>query len=190
MGNKEYSNGVLILAPPSQLNRLDEVQRWHLHELGMSDKEAFVSHNFAPPSLRRAIGILGFLHKRVLEECHPALIHALPFAPAGLLARYHSNALDPRIGEITCQDRLYQRSLYGYILVYNRLRKPIADSPSVSSFQARLTHLAKQKPQTATSCGDAVSMIAVRFRRCSILKSWDDQPNERISKTCNVTSCS
>jgi len=51
----------------------------------------------------------------------------------------------PRIGEITCQDRLYQRSLYGYILVYNRLPQPIADSPSVSSFQARLTHLAKQK---------------------------------------------
>ena len=135
----------LILAPPSQLNRLDKVQRWFLHELGLSDKETFISHNFAPPSLRRPIGILGFLHKRVLEECHPALVHALPFAPAGLLARYHSNALDPRIGEITCQDRLYQRSLYGYILVYNRLPQPIADSPSVSSFQARLTHLAKQK---------------------------------------------
>ena len=130
---------------PSQLNRLDKVQRWYLHELGMSDKEAFISHNFAPPSLRRDIGIFGFLHKRVLEECHPALVHALPFAPAGLLARYHSNALDPRIGEITCQDRLYQRSLYGYILVYNRLPQPIADSPSVSSLQARLTHLAKQK---------------------------------------------
>ena len=88
---------------------------------------------------------LGLPTQRVLEECHPALVHALPFAPAGLLARYHSNALDPRIGEITCQDRLYQRSLYGYILVYNRLPQPIADSPSVSSFQARLTHLAKQK---------------------------------------------
>ena len=64
-GITEYSNGVLILAPPSQLNRLDKVQRWYLHELGMSDKEAFISHNFAPPSLRRAIGILGFLH----NEC-------------------------------------------------------------------------------------------------------------------------
>ena len=144
-GIKEYSNGVLILAPPSQLNRLDKVQRWYLHELGLSDKEAFIGHNFAPPSLRRAIGILGFLHKRVLEECHPALCQALPFAPAGLVARYHSHALDPRSGEVTCNDRPYQRSLYGYILVHNRLPQPIADSPSVRSFQARLTHLVKQK---------------------------------------------
>ena len=67
-GITEYSNGVLILAPPSQLQRLDKLQRWYLHELGLSDKEAFVDHNFAPPSLRRAIGILGFLHKRVLQE--------------------------------------------------------------------------------------------------------------------------
>ena len=71
-GITEYSNGVLILAPPSQLQRLDKLQRWYLHELGLSDKDVFISFNFAPPSLRRAIGIFGFLHKRFLQECHPA----------------------------------------------------------------------------------------------------------------------
>ena len=136
-------NGVLILVPPSQLQRLDKLQRWYLHELGLSDREAFVAHNFAPSSLRRAIGILGFLHKRVLQECHPALCQALPFAPEGLVARYHSNALDPSRGEAICEDRLYRRSLYAYILVYNRLPQTLADSPSVSSLQTRLTHLAK-----------------------------------------------
>ena len=54
------------------------------------------------------------------------------------------DALDPRRGEAICEDRLYRRSLYAYVLVYNRLPQTLADSPSVSSFQARLTHLAKE----------------------------------------------
>ncbi len=35
-----------------------------LYEIGIDDAQAFVDFNFAPPSLRRAIGMLGFVHKR------------------------------------------------------------------------------------------------------------------------------
>ena len=79
-GNSEYSNEALILACNSQLGRLDRMQRWFLHELGVSDYDACVSFNFAPPSLRQRIGVLGFFHKRVLRilthfsrnSCHSA----------------------------------------------------------------------------------------------------------------------
>ena len=77
-GLKEFSNGALILAAPNQLQRLDKVQRWYLHERGITDTEAFVSYNFAPPSMRRSIGLLGFLHKRGLGMCHPTMFAALP----------------------------------------------------------------------------------------------------------------
>lgn len=145
----EYSNGDLILAAPCQLRHLDKLQRWYLHELGISDQDAFVNHNFAPPTLRRNIGLLGFLHKRVLGECHPALCQALPFGPADIVARYHTNHLETFSGLVNYQSRLYQRSLYAYTRVYNRLPQTLADAPSVSSFQARLTHLAKQRATNA-----------------------------------------
>ena len=93
--------------------------------------------------------MLGLLHKTVLGECHPALCQALPFAPPGLIARFHTNALDPQRGEVISHDRLYMRSIYAYILVYNNLPQTLADSPSIASFQARLTHLAKQRASTS-----------------------------------------
>jgi len=143
-GITEYSNGVLIMAPPCQLRRLDKMQRWYLHELGISDQDAFVNHNFATPSLRRDIGMLGFLHKRVLQECYPALCQPLPFAPPGLYTNHHSKVLDPCNEALVSNLRLYNRSLYAYVHIYNRLPQTLVDAPTVSSFQARLTHLAKQ----------------------------------------------
>ena len=148
-GITEYSNGVLILAPPCQLRRLDKLQRWYLRELGISDQDAFVHYNFAPPTLRRNIGLLGFLHKRVLGECHPALCQALPFGPNPIAARYHTKHLDSFSGLVVRHARLYERSLYAYIRVYNILPQTLADSPSVKSFQSRLTHLAKQRATNA-----------------------------------------
>ena len=146
-GLKEYSNGAIILAPPCQLQRLDKVQRWFLHELGLSDTEAFVNHNMAPPSLRRCIGLLGFLHKRALGQCHPALCEALPFA-GDLDANYHTKALHPFCECRNYNDRLFNRSLFAYILVYNRLPQALIDMPSVKSFQSKLTHLAKERAVT------------------------------------------
>jgi hypothetical protein len=144
-GLKEYSTGALILAPPSQLVRLDKIQRWYLHELGVSDTEAFVTYNFAPPSLRRSIGIFGFLHKRVLGDCHPGVRAALPFWVA-TGANFHDKALHPFTENVQyCKRTLFDRSLYAYILMYNRLPQELVDIPTVKDFQKKLTHLAKQR---------------------------------------------
>ena len=74
----EYHNGTLIMAAASEVSRLDSMQRGFLQELSLGDEEAFVTYNFAPLSLRRRIGMLGFLHKRVLQQCHPAFLALLP----------------------------------------------------------------------------------------------------------------
>ena len=132
------------MAAPSQLLHLDKARRWYLRQLGLTDSEAFTKFNFAPPSIRRAIGMLGFLHKRTLGLCHSCLRDALPVA-VGLDADYHSKALDPFSGEVIFQRRLYERSLYAYILMYNRLPQATVDLPTVSAFQAQLTHMAKNR---------------------------------------------
>ena len=70
---------------------------------------------------------------------------ALPFGPVGIAARYHSKHLETFSGEEVCNDRMYERSLYAFTRVYNRLPQSLADAPSVSTLQARLTHMAKEK---------------------------------------------
>ena len=146
-GFSEYSNGVLIMASESQLRRLDKMQRWFLHELGISDSEAFGTYNFAPPSLRRRIGILGFLHKRTLGQCHPYLEIAFPLStyPEG----FHNRTLHSFVDEVVYHRRLYFRSIYGFIHIYNRLSQELVDSPSVNIFQTRLTHIAKVRAQSS-----------------------------------------
>ena len=88
--------------------------------------------------------MFGFLHKIVLKQCHPLLCQAFPFAE-GLLANYHSKALHPFSEEVSYQSRLFERSVYAYVLMYNRLPEALINLPTVSAFQKMLTHLAKEK---------------------------------------------
>ena len=48
------------MAKPVERARIDKMQRGFLYGIECNDADAFVSYNFAPPSIRRAIGILGF----------------------------------------------------------------------------------------------------------------------------------
>ena len=140
----EYHNGALVLALPPQLQRIDKMQRWFLHELGMVDTEAFVLHNFAPPSIRRRIGMLGFLHKRKLEICHPAMVKELEFAPVQA-GRFNTSTFESHWTTVRCHSRMYTNSLHMYMLMYNRLPQEIVDLPSVTSFQKKLTKVAKTR---------------------------------------------
>ena len=143
-GTSEYSNGAIILASHAQLRRLDKMQRWFLHELDITDTDAFLNFNFAPPSLRRRIGLLGFLHKRCLNTCHPLLCELLPW-DTGTQYRYNTKTLEAFFDRVSEHANLYDRSLYLYVLMYNRLPQSLVDSPSTPVFQARLTHLTKQR---------------------------------------------
>ena len=87
--------------------------------------------------------MLGFLHKRTLGNCHPLLIDSFPFA-VGLDANYNSKALHPFTELVNYHSRLFfDRSIYVYILTYNRLPQTFVDLSSVSDFHAKLTHVAR-----------------------------------------------
>ena len=132
----EYHNGAIIVAKRADRERLDRMQRSFLHQLGLTDEEAFVNFNFAPLSLRRSIGILGFLHKRILGTCHPTLVQVFPLA-APLL---HNKTID---GSLLLQVRshraLHARSIWPYIHIYNRLSQGMVDHRDMKSFQSHLT---------------------------------------------------
>ena len=145
----EYHNGALIMATQTQTRRLDSMQRGFLHELGICDEEAFVKYNFAPLSLRRRIGILGFIHKCVLQECHPALPHLLPMQmQVGAMPTYlHTMQVDPHLSGVRSRNALYSRSLYHFVLIYNRLPQDLVNLGSVSAFQSQLTKFAKLRAE-------------------------------------------
>ena len=65
-GVMECHSGGLFHVSDTALQKLDQVHYHFLRELGVDARQAFTEFNFAPPILRRNIGILGLLHKRVL----------------------------------------------------------------------------------------------------------------------------
>ena len=85
----EYSSGALLIAGEIGLRKLDKFQGGFFYKLGLDDRLVFMQYNFAPPSLRRAIDIFGFLHKINLGACHPALRLLFP-ARMGEANMFHS----------------------------------------------------------------------------------------------------
>ena len=109
----------------------------------MTQEAAFDFYNFAPTCLRRDIGLLGFLHKRVLGECHPAVSQYFPLHPPSY--GWHTKTIELFDGLIVTKRPLFQRSVFAMIHVYNRLPPDIVNLISVKSFQAELTKIAKQR---------------------------------------------
>ena len=85
------------------LEKLDRLQSHYVKELHITEENAFLYFNFAPPSLRRDIGILGFLHKRTLGEAHTAIETLLPFDTPH--APWRNKLLNARIYECTARRR-------------------------------------------------------------------------------------
>ena len=129
------------------MRRIDSMQRGFLRELGIDERTAFLQHNFAPPSLRRRIGLLGFLQKRVLGLCHPLIVQLLPYARF-TSPYFHSRRLQDFYHEVRGNLVLFNRSLFAFVNIYNVLPQDIVDLPSVKAFQSKLTHLAKHRAQT------------------------------------------
>ena len=149
-GLMEYHNGAIFHASSHLVDRLDAAQSHFLNEVGVSEEEAFLSHNFAPPRLRRNIGALGLLHKRVLGQCHPMFQRLFPFHvdvcvdPAQ--AR-HDKALYNHFKEVIFQQGLHARSIFGMVYVYNHLPQHVVDCKTISCFQRFLTKAVRRACQ-------------------------------------------
>ena len=148
-GYIEYHTSALYHATDTVLHRLDRLQKHFLEEIDITEQVAFLDYNFAPLGLRRDIGVLGFLHKRVLNECHPAVREFLLLdEPANA---WHDKQIYTYMERCTTRHALYERSLFGAINVYNRLMPYLVDLPTVSKFQRELTWLAKLRCQRGDS---------------------------------------
>ena len=145
-GLMEIHNGAIFHAASSLLCRFDSVQRGFLNEIHLTESEAFLKHNFAPPILRRDIGILGLIHKRVLGLAHPIYQKLLPFFGdvfGYLCGNSHSKQLYGHDLSIHFQHSLHQRSIFGMVNVYNRLPQNVVDIDNIKSFQTVLTQMAR-----------------------------------------------
>ena len=146
----EANMGGYFHAAASLLEKVDHAQNRFLRELGLSPADAFLGHAFAPPSLRRNIGILGLLHKRVLGKCHPSFERLLPWwssrfsVPRGL---GHDKQLYGHWVEISHHRAIYQRSIFCMVYVYNNLSQDVVDSTSVNVFQHALTQIVRSRCQ-------------------------------------------
>ena len=141
-------NGAIFHASDSLLAKIENVQQSFLRELGVSEEDAYLSHNFAPPKLRRNIGILGLLHKRVIGQSHPIFKKLFPFsAEIGrpLLNGGHNKQLYGHLHEVHFQMALYCRSIFAMSYVYNMLPQYVVDASSVTEFQKYLSILARRK---------------------------------------------
>ena len=136
-GLVEYKNGAFLHASPTIIPSLEKVQRQFVSELRITEEMTSVEHNFVSLCLRRAIGILGFLHKRVFGQCHPSVRMLLPFS--GLPRTCLSKQIETHLDKVVCKQTLYFCSLSGFIAVYNRLPEGIVNISSGKAFQRALT---------------------------------------------------
>ena len=156
----ECQNGGIFHASSSILEKLDSVHFKFLRDIDVHPAEAFLDFNFAPPTLRRNIGILGMLHKRVLGLCHPMFQTLLPFCsdvPGCDYQGNHNRALYGHLHEVKFQLVLFFRSIFAMTYVYNHLPQYIIDCKNVSLFQRELTKIVRK------ACEDGDPDWAERF---------------------------
>jgi len=146
-GLMEIHNAGIFHASDYLLQKLDSAQHDFLIDLGVEEADAFLQHNFAPPSLRRNIGVLGLLQKRVLGLSHPVFQDLLPYHVdvfGSLRPGEHDKQLYGHILNVQYQQALHGRSIFSMVYVYNRLPQDVVDSKCVTSFQTCLTCMARK----------------------------------------------
>ena len=146
----EVNLGGYFHAADSLLAKVDHAQFRFLRELGISEEDAFLEFNFAPPRLRRNIAVLGLLHKRVLGKCHPSYEHLLPWYSDRLSndpRPRHNKKLYGHWVEVSAHQALWNRSIFAMTDVYNNLPQHVVDATNVKSFQSYLTQVARTRCQ-------------------------------------------
>ena len=140
----EQSAVAIYHAAQTHLESLNNLQRKFIHELGVSDEEAFLRHKLAPLELRRDIAALGFLHKIQLGEAHPDFDALFPrdtgwtrspSVTTRLGARRHGR----QFTEYSGNSYYFNQSVFGATKVYNVLPEYVVATTSVEAFQSVLT---------------------------------------------------
>ena len=141
-------SGGYFHAATSLLEKVDQVQRNFLQKPAISESTAFFEFNFPPSVLRRNIGILTLLHKRVLGLSHCSFEQLLPWLSQRADADRGFDHIKQLYGhwlEASQHRALYSRSVFAMVDIYNNLPQKIVDARSVSAFQHLLTDIAKDR---------------------------------------------
>ena len=64
----EYRTAAVYHACVSLLDKIDNVQRSFLNDIGINELTAFMDFNLAPLNLRRDIAMLGLIHRTVFGQ--------------------------------------------------------------------------------------------------------------------------
>lgn len=177
-GYSEYTNGSICHAVHCKLERLHSMQRRFLHGIDLDEATAHLQYNFAPPTLRRDIGIPGLIHKRNLGFAHPAFNTLLPLVPASWYAYpptpSHNNQITNSRSEVIYQHDMFSRSIFGYVDVYNRLPQYIIECDTVRSFQKELSIIARHRCRAGIELWNCLSMPSIVDHRSfeTIAKAW------------------
>ena len=129
--------------------KLDEQPASFLRELEVIEETTFLEFDFGPPSLRRNIGRIGLLHKRVLGNAPPVFQHLLSLG--SLRPGEHDKQLHGHILEVHRQHNLHDRSIFATVYVYNGLPQDVMNCRCVSTFQSCLTKMARDRCKTGGS---------------------------------------
>ena len=120
----ELHCGGYFHAATSLLDKIANVQLRFLSKLAVTEKEAFLDHNFAPTELRRNIAALGVLHKRVLGKSHRSFERLLPWQsqyPHMVRGFGHNKQIYGYRLEVTAHRGLFFRSIFARDDVYIHL---------------------------------------------------------------------
>ena len=152
---------------------LDRILERFLRQLGVLDEDALLHFNLAPLSLRRDMAALGVIHRTVLG-LGPQ--HFKQWFYFDTMERRHSTRLGRRHGR-QLADPYWQygreylnRSLVGYVSVYNLLPERIVSATKVKDFQTLLQDMVKD----VAASGDTSwrTLYSTRHARTSNAMRW------------------
>ena len=138
----EAGTPAIAHAAPTLLEQIDRIQRRFLNEIGLDEVEALEHYGLAPLVTRRAIAMLGMLHKIAHGNAHAQLLAIIPRAAPLRANRWTSTlAVRHRYQLEECFERsptaVVHRSAFGRVCTFNALPAEIVELP-VKNFQRRL----------------------------------------------------
>ena len=131
----EYRTSALYHASDTLLQKVNQIQRSFMRQLGLTPSDALLKFNLAPLETRRDIAMLGLIHRAALGQ-GPSQLQSF-FKKSNAVRRdvtradkrRHSQQLDdPRRPDST---EFFRRSAWGLIAVYNLLPEEIVSTSSV-----------------------------------------------------------
>ena len=145
----EGATPAIYHAAPGVLKIIDDTQESFLHQIEMSQQEAFLEFNLAPLGVRKDIAMLGILCKVCHNKAPPPLQGLFQHCGGRTLTSYsfrtsdvlHDKALHDPVEP--GHPLIIRRSIYGLVKVFNRLPQHFVDSKTTQEFQRRLQNCAK-----------------------------------------------